>query len=65
MMFYEVLMGFCSILCFASAWCCAIHFSWMYKEKKATLKEWLFYWGVIVCPQVILSIYFLYNYLKS
>jgi hypothetical protein len=61
---YEPFMCFCAILCIVSAFCVGHHIVWMYKESKPTFKDVLFHWGVLVLPEVILSIYFFYNFLK-
>lgn len=65
MIFSQVFMCLCAILCFVCASFTAHHFIWMYKEHKPSYKELLFHWGVMVLPQIVLAIYFFYNYINA
>jgi ABC-type uncharacterized transport system involved in gliding motility auxiliary subunit len=62
---FNIIMLISAFLCIISAFFVAHHNLWMYKESKPTIKELLFHWGVLVLPQLLLAIFFIYNFIKS
>lgn len=62
---FDIVMLISAFLCIISAFCVAHHNLWMYQESKPTFKNILFHWGVLVLPQLLLAIFFIYNFIKA